>query len=154
MKGIKEQVRSLWIPLRDANMLLPNAAVAEVGYYRVPDEKSDMPEWMLGSISWRGQTLPVISIELLCNYPVPANLVYSRLLIMNSVRPDSILPFYAVVTAGLPRPVLFGNQLVDEVEACSLQALQCRVFIGREQAVIPDLDYIQGLVEKHWEKVA
>lgn len=154
MKGIKEQVRSLWIPLRDANMLLPNAAVAEVGYYRVPDEKSDMPEWMLGSISWRGQTLPVISIELLCNYPVPANLVYSRLLIMNSVRPDSILPFYAVVTAGLPRPVLFGNQLVDEVEACSLQALQCRVFIGREQAVIPDLDYIQGLVEKHWEQVA
>lgn len=154
MKGIKEQVRSLWVPLRDANMLLPNAAVAEVGYYRVPDEKSDMPEWMLGSISWRGQTLPVISIELLCNYPVPANLVYSRLLIMNSVRPDSILPFYAVVTAGLPRPVLFGNQLVDEVEACSLQALQCRVFIGREQAVIPDLDYIQGLVEKHWEKVA
>jgi len=154
MKGIKEQVRSLWVPLRDANMLLPNAAVAEVGYYRVPDEKSDMPEWMLGSISWRGQTLPVISIELLCNYPVPANLVYSRLLIMNSVRPDSILPFYAVVTAGLPRPVLFGNQLVDEVEACSLQALQCRVFIGREQAVIPDLDYIQGQVEKHWEKVA
>ena len=154
MKGIKEQVRSLWVPLRDANMLLPNAAVAEVGYYRVPDEKSDMPEWMLGSISWRGQTLPVISIELLCNYPVPANLVYSRLLIMNSVRPDSILPFYAVVTAGLPRPVLFGNQLVDEVEACSLQALQCRVFIGREQAVIPDLDHIQGLVEKHWEKVA
>jgi len=154
MNGIKEQVRSLWVPLRDANMLLPNAAVAEVGYYRVPDEKSDMPEWMLGSISWRGQTLPVISIELLCNYPVPANLVYSRLLIINSVRPESILPFYAVVTAGLPRPVLFGNQLVDEVEACSLQALQCRVFIGREQAVIPDLDHIQELVEQHWEKVA
>ncbi len=154
MNGIKEQVRSLWVPLRDANMLLPNAAVAEVGYYRVPDEKSDMPEWMLGSISWRGQTLPVISIELLCNYPVPANLVYSRLLIINSVRPESILPFYAVVTAGLPRPVLFGNQLVDEVEACNLQALQCRVFIGREQAVIPDLDHIQGLVEQYWEKVA
>jgi chemosensory pili system protein ChpC len=134
-------------------MLLPNAAVAEVGYYRVPDEKSDMPEWMLGSISWRGQTLPVISIELLCNYPVPANLVYSRLLIMNSVRPDSILPFYAVVTAGVPRPVLFGNQLVDEVEEFRLQELKFRVFICRE-AVIPDLDYIQGLVEKHWEKVA
>ncbi|MDH3872132.1 MAG: hypothetical protein OEU44_07960, partial [Gammaproteobacteria bacterium] len=80
--------------------------------------------------------------------------VYSRLLIINSVRPESILPFYAVVTAGLPRPVLFGNQLVDEVEACSLQALQCRVFIGREQAVIPDLDHIQELVEQHWEKVA
>jgi chemosensory pili system protein ChpC len=135
-------------------MLLPNAAVAEVGYYRVPDEKSDTPEWMLGSISWRGQTLPVISIELLCDYPVPANLVYSRLMIINSVRPDSSLPFYAVVTAGLPRPVMFGNHLVDEVEACSLQALQCRVFIGREQAVIPDLDHIQGLVEQHWERVA
>ncbi len=154
MNGAEEQVRSLWVPLRDANMLLPNAAVAEVGYYRVPDEQSDMPEWMLGSISWRGQTLPVISIELLCDYPVPANLVYSRLMIINSVRPDSTMQFYAVVTAGLPRPVLFSNDLVDDVEACALQALQCRVFIEREQAVIPDLDYIQGLVEQYWDRAS
>jgi chemosensory pili system protein ChpC len=154
MKGTMEQVRSLWVPLRDASMLLPNAAVAEVGYYRVPDEQSDMPEWILGSINWRGQALPVISMELLCDYPVPANLVYSRLMIINSVRPDSALQFYAIVTAGLPRPVLFSNNLIDEVEACALQALQCRVFIGREQAVIPNLDYIQGLVEQHWKQAA
>lgn len=154
MNTTPEQVRTLWVPLRDANMLLPNAAVAEVGYYRVPDEQSDLPEWMLGSISWRGHTLPVISIELLCDYPVPANLVYSRLMIINSVRPDSTVQFYAVVTAGLPRPVLFSNNLVDQVEACALQVLQCRIFIGREQAVIPDLDYIQGLVEQHWQPAA
>ena len=36
MNETPDQVRSLWIPLREVNMLLPHAAVAEVGSYRMP----------------------------------------------------------------------------------------------------------------------
>ena len=87
-----EQVRSLWIPLRQVNMLLPHAVVAEIGNYRVPDSRDDTPEWLLGDINWRGTTIPVVSLESLCGESAPANLVYSRLLIINSERPGCSVP--------------------------------------------------------------
>jgi chemosensory pili system protein ChpC len=150
MNGIQDQVRSLLIPLRDVNMLLPHAAIAEVGNYRVPNEQANTPDWLLGTIDWRGEIIPVLSLELLCGDQIPANPVYSRLIIINSVRTDSPVRYYAIVAAALPRSVQFDNSIVDDVETCELPALQCRVYIGREQAVIPDLDYLQGMLEQHW----
>ena len=58
MSDVTEQVRSLWIPLREVNMLLPHVAVAEVGNYRVPEEQPDTPDWLLGAIDWRGLAVP------------------------------------------------------------------------------------------------
>ena len=154
MNGIPVQVRSLWIPLREVNMLLPHVAIAEIGNYRVPDEQPDTPDWLLGTTRWRGEIIPVVSLELLCGDQLPANPVYSRLIIINSVRTDSPLRHYAIVAAALPRSILFDNTIVDDVETCELPALQCRVYVGREQAVVPDLDYLQGTLEQHWPVAA
>ena len=154
MSGNADQVRSLWIPLREVNMLLPNVAIAEVGHYRVPDEQPDTPDWLLGTIDWRGQEIPVVSLELFCGDKIPANPVYSRFIIVNSVRKNSTVPHYALVAAALPRSILFDNTIVTDVQTCDLPALQCRVYIGREQAVVPDLDYLQEALEQHWPVVA
>ncbi len=149
-----EQVRSLWIPLRQVNMLLPHAVVAEIGNYRVPDGRGDAPDWMLGDINWRGIAIPVVSLETLCGESAPANLVYSRLLIINSVRPGSSVPFYAIVTAGLPRPLPFDSSLMSGAESCGHEALQCRLAIDGEIAVIPDLDYLQEQLELQARRAA
>lgn len=154
MSEVAGQVRSLWIPLRQVNMLLPHAVVAEIGNYRVPDGRGDSPDWMLGDINWRGVTIPVISLEALCGEPAPTNLVYSRLLIMNSVRPGSSVPFYAIVTAGLPRPLPFDNSLISGAEPCGHEALQCRLAIDGEIAVIPDLEYLQTQLEQQLDQAA
>ncbi|MDH3899731.1 MAG: chemotaxis protein CheW [Gammaproteobacteria bacterium] len=149
MADTKDSVRSLWIPLRDVNMLIPSVSVAEVSNYKVLDEVNGSPDWMLGTISWRGETVPVISVEVLCGDRVPVNLVYSRLMIINSIRPDSAIRFYAIVAAGLPRLVQFDDSTVRGMEVSTLEAIQCRVSVGRETAFIPDLDYIQELLEQH-----
>jgi chemosensory pili system protein ChpC len=154
MSEVPGQVRSLWIPLRQVNMLLPHAVVAEIGNYRVPDGRGETPDWMLGDINWRGVTIPVISLETLCGEPAPTNLVYSRLLIMNSVRPGSSVPFYAIVTAGLPRPLPYDNALISGAEPCGHEALQCRLAIDGEIAVIPDLEYLQTQLEQQIAEAA
>jgi chemosensory pili system protein ChpC len=142
-------VRSMCIPLRGVNMLLPSASVAEVNNYQMPKELPDTPEWLLGTITWRDQTVPVISLEVLCGENMPANLVYSRIMIVNSIRPESPVRFYAIVAAGLPRLIRFDEGAATDVEISTLDALQCRITINHETAVIPDLDYIQGLLEQH-----
>jgi chemosensory pili system protein ChpC len=130
-------------------MILPSASVAEVCNYKVPDEMKGSPDWILGSISWRGETVPVISLEILCGEELPVNLVYSRLMIIKSIRPDSTIRFYAIVAAGLPRLLPFDDSTARGIKASTLEAIQCRVSVGSETAVIPDLACIQGLLEQH-----
>ena len=143
----QDKVRSLWVPLREMNLLLPNVAVAEISSYRVPVHVDGMPDWFLGMAPWRDQDIPVISLEAVCGMAVPSNPVFSRLMIVNSVNPDSTLKHFAIVTAGLPGLIQFGEDTADEVGSESYDGLKCIVRIGNEQAVIPDLPYLQGLLD-------
>lgn len=149
MADADDGVRSMWIPLRGVNMLLPSVSVAEVNNYQMPKELPDTPNWLLGTITWRDQTVPVISLEVLCGEKVPANLVYSRIIIVNSIRPESPVRFYAIVAAGLPKLIRFNEVAAADTEISTLDALQCRVTVNHETAVIPNLGYIQGLLEQH-----
>jgi chemosensory pili system protein ChpC len=154
MKGVQEKVRSLWVPLRDMNLLLPNVAVAEIGSYRAPEPLADMPEWFLGMVRWRERSIPVISLEAVCGLNVPSNPVFSRLMVVNSVSLDSPVEHYAIVTAGLPGLIQFGEETADEVVEYEGDSLKCVVRIGNEEAVIPDLEYLQHLLEQQLDKAA
>jgi chemosensory pili system protein ChpC len=154
MESVQDKVRSLWIPLREMNLLLPNVAVAEIGSYRAPVAQAGKPEWFLGMVKWREQSIPVISLEAVCGLSVPSNPVFSRLMIVNSVCPDSSIKHYAMVTAGLPGLIQFGDDTADEVVEYEKDGLKCIVRIGQEEAVIPDLEFLQNLLEQHLDKAA
>ena len=153
----QEKIRSLWIPLRSMNLLLPNMAVAEISSYRVPEplpESDDMPEWILGTVKWQDEDIPVISLEAVCGIRVPSNPVFSRLMIVNSVRQDSKLKNYAIVTAGLPGLIQFGYDTPDEYSDFEEEGLHCMVRIGNEEAIIPDLDHLQDMLEQQLSQAA
>jgi chemosensory pili system protein ChpC len=154
MDDNQDKIRSLWVPLREMNLLLPNVAVAEIGSYRAPEAQADMPEWFLGMVRWREQSIPVISLEAVCGLSVPSNPVFSRLMVVNSVSPDSPIEHYAIVTAGLPGLIQFGNETADEVVEYDHDSLKCIVRIGSEEAVIPDLEYLQHLLERQLDEAA
>lgn len=147
MDGVQDKVRSLWVPLRKMNLLVPNVVVAEICSYRAPISCEGMPEWFLGMVQWRAQEIPVISLEAVCGLTVPSNPVFSRLMIVNSVNRDSPLKHFAIITAGLPGLIQFGNDMADEVVDDAYAGLKCIVRIGSEEAVIPDLPYLQNLLE-------
>ena len=154
MNANNDKVRSLWVPLRDAYLLVPSVAVAEISSYRAPSPVEGMPEWCLGTVKWSGEDIPVISIEAVCGLSMQSNPVFSRLMIVNSVRPDSTLRHYAIVTAGLPGLIQFGPDTADQVVPCANDGLKCIVRIGDEEAIIPDLDYLQALLESVFANAA
>jgi len=149
-----DKVRGLWIPLRGINLLLPNRAVAEISSYRVPSQLPGVPEWLLGLVKWRDGDIPVISFEGVCGVPLKSNPVFSKLLIMNSVRAGSPVRNYAIVTAGLPGLVQIGSETADQVEISGSDGLKCIVRIGEEEAIIPDLDYLQRMLEREFSHAA
>jgi chemosensory pili system protein ChpC len=147
----ESRVRSLWVPLREMNLLLPNKAVAEIGSYRAPRAEPDMPEWLLGMVTWREREIPVISLESICGLAVPSNPVFSRLMIVNSVRPGSPVEYFGIVTAGLPGLIQFGSDTADNVEVYEGEGLYSVVRVGSELAGIPDLDCLQAMLEQYLE---
>jgi len=154
MEAKQEKIRSLWVPLRGFNLLLPNAAVAEIGSYRAPRSAPGMPDWLLGMVRWREQEIPVISLESLCGLHCSTNPVFSRLMIVNPVRADSKVANFAIITAGLPGLIQLDNDMVDEVNNYVKDGLKCMVRIGSEEAAIPDLDYLQSQLEQQIAAVA
>jgi chemosensory pili system protein ChpC len=154
MDIVQEKIRSLWVPLRNMNLLLPSVSVAEIGSYRKPARIEGAPEWLLGNVKWRNQEVPVISLEIMCGMSVSSNPVFSRLMVVNSVHPDSPVSNYAIVTAGLPGLIQFAADTASTCHASEQQAIRCVVQIGNEQAVIPDLDYLQTLLEQQYEQAA
>jgi chemosensory pili system protein ChpC len=154
MENTQEKIRSLWVPLRNMNLILPNAAVAEIGSYRKPEQIGGAPDWLLGKFRWREHDIPVLSLETLCGMEVASNPVFSRLMVLNPVRPDSPVAHYAIVTAGLPGLIQFGAETASATFATDHAALRCVVRIGNEQAAIPDLAYLQTLVEQQFRQAA
>jgi chemosensory pili system protein ChpC len=154
MNAVVESVRSLWVHLDGINLLVPNVAVAEVINYQPLELIQDGPEWLLGTIRWRDQEVPVISMECLCGFRLPQSERGARISVLNSVKSSSALKFFAMVTAGIPRLISADADALGE----SLLALRSLpdtvadcVQIGNEEALIPDLGVIQTMVESSWD---
>jgi chemosensory pili system protein ChpC len=154
MNAVVESVRSLWVPLEGVNLLLPNVAVAEVINYQPLDIIQSGPDWLLGALRWRDQHVPIISMERLCGFSLPQGGRRARISILNSVQANTDIPFYAMVTAGIPRlfsadedalgpSLMAANNLPDTVADC--------VQIGSEQALIPNLEVVQTVVAEVWK---
>jgi len=157
MSAAVESVRSLWVPLAGTNMLVPNVAIAEVINYQPYETLAEGPDWLLGSLRWRDTLIPVVSMERLLGYDVPESGRSARIAVVNSVKADSGLNFYAMVTAGIPRLFsadeegLGGAVQADEPRPDSVA---CRVQIGSEQALVPNMEVIQTLISETWEQLS
>jgi len=157
MNAVVESVRSLWVPLDGINLLVPNVAIAEVINYQPLDLIEEGPEWLLGSLRWRDQSLPVISMESLCGHSLPQTENSARISVLNSVQARSEMPFYAMVTSQIPRLIYADGDALGEslapVRALPNSVADC-VQIGSEEALIPDLDIVQSVVASAWKRVS
>ncbi len=156
MNTVVETVRSLWVPLAELRLLVPNVAIAEVINYQPLDLVQDGPEWLLGRLRWRNQELPVVSMERLLGLNAPQSGRGARISVFNTVKPNTTLPFFAAVTVGIPR--LFNA----DADALGVSLRRDRKFpatvadcvmIDSQEALIPDLEVIQALVEQVWRNL-
>ncbi len=53
----------LMLPLHQKNILLPSMAVAEIIDYEKPKQIADVPQWLLGLLTWRGVPIPLAHLE-------------------------------------------------------------------------------------------
>ncbi len=148
MAETPSQISCLLIPVRDRQLLLPNASVAEIVDFQEPEKSDGFPNWFLGYIRWRGLRLPLVSYDG-ANNPeaTPDTSRSSRIAVTNTIGDQhKNLPFIAFVTEGLPRLMKVTKEEITERDDVILgPADETAVRVSGEEAVIPKLEQLETL---------
>jgi chemosensory pili system protein ChpC len=149
-EAIVKVVRSVLIPLHERQILLPNAAVAEVMSYQQPEYAGDeLPEWFLGHLAWRGVMIPVVSYEGLLGEAVVEPGYRGRILILNALGNHERLSHIGLAVHAIPSLVRVSADNVAPVtpeESEHQPLIKQHVELDLSPAVIPDLDEIEHQV--------
>lgn len=132
------------IPLDGTRILLPNVSVAEILPWRRVKVLDRAPDWCLGLLGWRGETIPVVRFESLNGGGAEARKAGRCMIVMNRARTASGLPFYALAAEGLPRMLQLTADDVSSESGRLGPAESVRVRVGTEAAVIPNLEFVEG----------
>jgi len=148
MIDVRAAVRSQLIPIDSDNLILPNTAIAEVIYYQEPEPVSGGPAWLLGVLSWRDRSIPLVCFELASGQPQPAANPQVKIAVLNALGGNPELSFFAIVTQRLPQLSLIDETRIaaieHEIEKTPL--ILSRVIINGEPAIIPNLDTLEAML--------
>lgn len=139
------------IPVLGGNLLLPNVSIAEVVDYAEADAPAGAPSWLLGQLSWRGISLPLISYDAANGgAPVLPQTHRGRIAVLNTAdEQHGKLPFLAIVTQGIPRQTKVEEAVLTPGDGSPGPADLSIVAFAGELARIPNLEYLKQLVAEH-----
>jgi chemosensory pili system protein ChpC len=146
-----EELYSLLVPLSDDRLIVPRACVAEVVRFSKPTQQAGAHEWMLGTVSWNGRELPVVSFEGALGKNVPPATGRTRIVVFYANTGQLKGGFFGVLTQGFPQLVRV-NRDVLKLEARDgwpeEAPVLCRVKMINEFPLIPDLEKLERLLAK------
>lgn len=143
-----ETMMVLLIPIEDCQLLLPDAAVAEiVDFQQTEAESDDVPTWYLGKMQWRGLDVPLISLEGLNHDAFFTRDGSLKIIIMHSSSQRGKMPFWAFVTTETPRMSRINKGRLDPYDHDELRSMEKMwVAIDDEPAMIPDMEKIEQAI--------
>lgn len=143
------EVSCLILPLDECDLLLPNDCIAEVLPWRRVKPPASLPRWCTGTLVWRGHTVAVIDFGVISGLREQPRLNRRALVVLNRITMREGSAFYALACAGLPRILRATEEELRETVSVPVpQAGLAALRLGSETAVIPDLQFIEDLVNQ------
>lgn len=151
MSDTQKIIACLYLPVNQQQLLLPNVSIAEVVGYQAPVTHSDKPDYFLGYVTWRGINIPLISFELANGQTSNKATSNARIAVINSIgEHNESLPFFAILTQGIPRLVKVASDLIKPVKSKTANKAEISTIkLDGEEAIIPDLPYLEALAFKN-----
>jgi chemosensory pili system protein ChpC len=139
-----EEVASLLIPLQGRMLLAPNVTIAEIVPVAQVIPVENAPAWYLGNCTWREQTIPLLSFEVMNGEEKPGVAQRSRFAVINTTGVNESLPFIAILTQGLPRLARVTEEEITEREDADNKPFELmHVSWAGEEAVIPNVEAME-----------
>ena len=144
----QSELSCVLIPLNAGNLLLPNVCVAEILLWRRIKNLKDAPDWCLGLLGWRGQSIPVVRFERLNKSTNEERKTGRCMVVMNRARSSDGLAFYALAAKGLPRMVQLTDADLSNEPRKLGPAEVAVVKLGMETATIPNLEFVESSIRQ------
>ena len=150
MAQVESIVRSQIIPLTGINMVLPNTSIAEIINYSKPSPVDDAPDWFLGTVDWRGITIPIVSFEKANEIKASRKSKNTRIAVLNGLSGNDDLSFYGVVVQGIPRLASLDEASIQAISEpkVELPLALAQAEVADVDAVIPDQIKLEKLLKK------
>lgn len=148
MVDLPREIRGVMIPVTGGRVLLPNATVAEVITYTIPEPIEGAPPWLLGRLGWRGWRLPLFSLPILAGHASEEDTRNSRVTVLKGLGGSAKMPFIAMLAQGFPRLTTITSELLittgDNSELGT--GVHSEVLVRDDHAIIPDLGTIERMI--------
>ena len=150
MSTTTTDIRAVLIQTEAARLLLPNATISEVLSYAEPDPVADAPDWLLGTIRWRGWRLPLVAFAPLSGQGLEQGGLGHKVIVLKTLGGQATLPFFALLTKGFPRLVTVSRDRLSTIEedAAPATGVRAQVNFNDEPALIPDIDGIEQAIRQ------
>jgi chemosensory pili system protein ChpC len=123
--------------------------VAEVVRFSSPEKEAGAHDWMLGSVTWNGRPLPVISFEGVLGKDVPAITGRTRIVVFYASTGQLKTGYFGVLTQGFPQLVRVNKDVLQlhTTEGWPQDApVLCRVKMINEFPLIPNLEKLEAML--------
>ena len=151
MSAEADELYSLLVPLAEDRLIVPRACVVEVVRFSKPDHEAGAHNWMLGTVSWNGRELPVVSFEGALGKEIPAPTGRTRIVIFYASSGALKSGYFGVLTQGFPQLVRVNKDVLKlhTTEGWPADApVLCRVKMINEFPLIPDLEKLEALLAR------
>ena len=148
MNELPSSLRGVLIQAAGNQLLLPNAAVAEVLSYSDPEPIANAPAWLMGRVRWRGWQVPLVDFSRLDGSESTAQAAAGgrrRVLVVKAPGGHARLPYFAFLADGFPRLMSLSEATLETLaeSADPDRCIFARVAINDENAVVPDMDAVE-----------
>lgn len=151
MSAESNELYSLLIPLADERLIVPRACVAEVVRFTNPQQEEGAHDWMMGTVTWNGRALPVVSFEGALGKDRPAATGRTRIVVFYASTRQLKTGFFGVLTQGFPQLVRVNEDVLQlhTTEGWPKGApVHCRVKMINEFPLIPDLERLEAMLAR------
>jgi chemosensory pili system protein ChpC len=145
------ELYSLLIPLAGERLILPRACIAEVVAYQAPERMAGAPPWYLGTMSWSGRSVPVISFEGACGQAMPPPSGRTRIVILYCLGDKLDAGCFGILTQGFPQLVRVNPDVIKPDPDRSFperSPVLCQVRMINETPLVPDLERLEQMISE------
>lgn len=146
-----EELYSLLVPLSEDRLIVPRACVAEVVRYSKTEQQEGAHDWMLGTVTWNGRQLPIVSFEGAIGKEIPVTTGRTRIVVFYASTGQLKSGYFGVLTQGFPQLVRVNRDVLklEAKEGWPEGApVLCRVRMINEFPLIPHLEKLEEMLAR------
>lgn len=144
-----DELYGLLVPLTDERLIAPRACVAEVIAWQEPARMPGAPSWYVGTVQWSGKSIPVISFEGAMGRSIPQTGGRTRIVVFHCLGTRLQAGAFGVLTQGFPQLVRLNPDVVKTDPTRTFperSPVLCGIRMVNEAPLVPDLEYLEGLI--------